>query len=100
MDGNGQESMTCLTLHYHNPKGVFRPGMTHCKLYALFPGQRSDRRGSETNSSLVRPIILTVYHGSGVLVENIKMINSPEWFNLVSSYPYLTVMTTGSIHLW
>ncbi|KAL5483251.1 hypothetical protein ACEPAI_8481 [Sanghuangporus weigelae] len=38
-----------------------------------------------SNSSLLRPIILTIFNGTNVLVENIKMINSPEWFNLAHS---------------
>ncbi|KAF9012593.1 glycoside hydrolase family 28 protein [Cyathus striatus] len=37
-----------------------------------------------TNSSLLRPIILTVFQASNVLVENINMVNSPEWHNLVN----------------
>jgi len=37
-----------------------------------------------TNSSLLRPIILTIFQASDVSVKNIKMINSPEWFNLVN----------------
>ncbi|KAJ6480087.1 pectin lyase fold/virulence factor [Mycena vulgaris] len=37
-----------------------------------------------SNSSLLRPIILTVFQGTNVLVQNIKMLNSPEWFNLVN----------------
>ncbi|KAF8911408.1 glycoside hydrolase family 28 protein [Mucidula mucida] len=37
----------------------------------------------EANSSLPRPIILTIYQGNHVLVENIEMIDSPEWFNLI-----------------
>ncbi|KAF7305135.1 Protein kinase domain-containing protein [Mycena kentingensis (nom. inval.)] len=37
-----------------------------------------------TNSSLLRPIILTVYQATNVVVKDIFMINSPEWFNLVN----------------
>jgi len=36
------------------------------------------------NSSLARPILLTVYQASNVSVENLRMINSPEWVNLVN----------------
>ncbi|KAK7692025.1 hypothetical protein QCA50_005430 [Cerrena zonata] len=36
------------------------------------------------NSSLSRPIILTVYQATDITVQNIKMINSPMWFNLVN----------------
>ncbi|KAL0955744.1 hypothetical protein HGRIS_001959 [Hohenbuehelia grisea] len=39
---------------------------------------------SATNSSLLRPIILTLFQASDVTVKNIKMINSPEWFNLIN----------------
>ncbi|KAJ6544085.1 glycoside hydrolase family 28 protein [Mycena capillaripes] len=37
-----------------------------------------------SNSSLLRPIIMTIFQGTNVLVQNIKMLNSPEWFNLVN----------------
>ncbi|KAF5365182.1 hypothetical protein D9758_005343 [Tetrapyrgos nigripes] len=37
-----------------------------------------------SNSSLLRPIILTVFQAENVLIENISMLNSPEWHNLVS----------------
>ncbi|SJL10303.1 related to exopolygalacturonase [Armillaria ostoyae] len=36
-----------------------------------------------SNSSLQRPIILTIYQATNVLVEDIQMINGPMWFNLV-----------------
>ncbi|KAJ7771601.1 glycoside hydrolase family 28 protein [Mycena metata] len=36
------------------------------------------------NSSLLRPISLTLFQATNVLVQNINMINSPEWFNLVN----------------
>ncbi|TFK44960.1 glycoside hydrolase family 28 protein [Crucibulum laeve] len=36
------------------------------------------------NSTLLRPIILTVFQATDVLIENINMINSPEWHNLVN----------------
>ncbi|KAG7451641.1 glycoside hydrolase family 28 protein [Guyanagaster necrorhizus] len=36
-----------------------------------------------SNSSLLRPIILTVYQAKNALVEDIHMVNSPMWFNLV-----------------
>ncbi|KAF7798867.1 hypothetical protein EIP86_010095 [Pleurotus ostreatoroseus] len=42
------------------------------------------------NSSLGRPIILTVYQATDVTVENIRMINSPEWFNLVNEGEQVT----------
>ncbi|KAF9529744.1 glycoside hydrolase family 28 protein [Crepidotus variabilis] len=37
-----------------------------------------------TNSSLLRPIILTIYKAKGVAIENITLLNSPEWNNLVN----------------
>jgi len=37
-----------------------------------------------TNSSLLRPITLTIFQAQNVLVENITMINGPEWHNLVN----------------
>jgi galacturan 1,4-alpha-galacturonidase len=37
-----------------------------------------------TNASLLRPITLTLFQAKNVLVENIHMINSPEWHNLVN----------------
>ncbi|KAJ7727378.1 pectin lyase fold/virulence factor [Mycena metata] len=37
-----------------------------------------------SNSSLLRPITLTLFQATNVVVQNIKMLNSPEWFNLVN----------------
>ncbi|GLB37346.1 putative glycoside hydrolase family 28 protein [Lyophyllum shimeji] len=37
-----------------------------------------------SNSTLLRPIILTITQASDVVVENITMINSPEWHNLIN----------------
>ncbi|TDL23426.1 glycoside hydrolase family 28 protein [Rickenella mellea] len=36
------------------------------------------------NGSLLRPILLTVYKAKTVVIENIKMVNPPEWFNFVN----------------
>ncbi|TRM68985.1 glycoside hydrolase family 28 protein [Schizophyllum amplum] len=36
-----------------------------------------------SNSSLLRPIILTVYQGDGVTIKDITMLNGPMWVNLV-----------------
>ncbi|KAL1678996.1 glycoside hydrolase family 28 protein [Schizophyllum commune] len=36
-----------------------------------------------SNSSLLRPIILTIYQGDGVTVKDIAMVNAPMWVNLV-----------------
>ncbi|KAF8161358.1 glycoside hydrolase family 28 protein [Crassisporium funariophilum] len=37
-----------------------------------------------TNTTLLRPIILTVFQAKDVLINNINMINGPEWHNLVN----------------
>ncbi|KAJ7109082.1 pectin lyase fold/virulence factor [Mycena crocata] len=37
-----------------------------------------------SNSSLLRPITFTLFQATNVVVQNIKMINSPEWFILVN----------------
>ncbi|KAG2142300.1 glycoside hydrolase family 28 protein [Suillus bovinus] len=37
-----------------------------------------------TNSTLLRPILLTVYQATDISIKNITMINSPEWFNFVN----------------
>ncbi|KAF5392804.1 hypothetical protein D9757_000920 [Collybiopsis confluens] len=37
-----------------------------------------------TNSTLLRPIILTLNQCNSVFVKNIRMLNSPNWFNLVN----------------
>lgn len=36
------------------------------------------------NASLLRPISLTLFQATNVLVSDIKMINSPEWFNFAN----------------
>ncbi|TFY74908.1 hypothetical protein EWM64_g9105 [Hericium alpestre] len=38
-----------------------------------------------SNSTLQRPIILTVFEGTDVTVRHINEVNSPFWFNLVSA---------------
>ncbi|KAJ3835545.1 pectin lyase fold/virulence factor [Lentinula raphanica] len=43
-----------------------------------------------SNSSLLRPIILTLNQATNAFVENIQMINSPEWFNLVNECQNVT----------
>ncbi|OAX40216.1 glycoside hydrolase family 28 protein [Rhizopogon vinicolor AM-OR11-026] len=37
-----------------------------------------------SNSTLLRPILFTVYQATDVVIENISMINSPEWMNFVN----------------
>lgn len=38
----------------------------------------------ETNSTLLRPITLTIFQANNVMIDDIHMLNSPEWFNLVN----------------
>ncbi|KAF5354908.1 hypothetical protein D9756_005522 [Leucocoprinus leucothites] len=37
-----------------------------------------------SNSTLLRPIVLTIFQASNVLVEDITYVNGPEWHNLVN----------------
>lgn len=39
---------------------------------------------SAKDDDTVRPILLTLYQATDVTVQNIKMINGPEWINFVS----------------
>ncbi|KAH8103465.1 glycoside hydrolase family 28 protein [Cristinia sonorae] len=36
------------------------------------------------NSSLARPIILTLFQATNITIQNLRMINSPEWVNFVN----------------
>jgi galacturan 1,4-alpha-galacturonidase len=50
---------------------------------------------------LLRPIIFTLFQATNVLVQNIKMINSPNWFNLVNegknvTYSDITITATST----
>ena len=38
---------------------------------------------SAKDDSLVRPILLTLYQATNVTIQNINMINGPEWINFV-----------------
>ena len=40
---------------------------------------------SADDDDTVRPILLTLYQATDVTVQNIKMINGPEWINFVCS---------------
>ncbi|CAK5284442.1 unnamed protein product [Mycena citricolor] len=40
--------------------------------------------GFAKSSSLARPIILTLFQATNVIIQNVRMINSPEWFNFVN----------------
>ncbi|CAL1711769.1 unnamed protein product [Somion occarium] len=51
------------------------------------------------NSSLARPIILTVYQATNITVQNLRMINSPEWVNLVCHTALSRKQTTCSDNL-
>ncbi|TDL18018.1 glycoside hydrolase family 28 protein [Rickenella mellea] len=53
------------------------------------------------NSSLLRPITLTVFQAQNVVIEDITMLNSPEWFNFVNegkhvSYNNIRISATTS----
>ncbi|KAF8489679.1 glycoside hydrolase family 28 protein [Gautieria morchelliformis] len=37
-----------------------------------------------TNATLARPIILTIFQGTNVIVQNLQMLNSPMWFNFIN----------------
>lgn len=41
---------------------------------------------SNTNATLARPIILTIFQAMNVIVQNLQMLNSPIWFNFVSIF--------------
>ncbi|ESK87991.1 glycoside hydrolase family 28 protein [Moniliophthora roreri MCA 2997] len=54
-----------------------------------------------SNSTLQRPILLTIFQGTNVVIEDITMINSPEWFNLVNesrnvTYSNITIHTEST----
>ncbi|CAK5268165.1 unnamed protein product [Mycena citricolor] len=38
-----------------------------------------------TNKTLARPIMLTIFGAKHVVIEDLKMINSPEWFHFVNN---------------
>ncbi|TCD69408.1 hypothetical protein EIP91_007755 [Steccherinum ochraceum] len=42
------------------------------------------------NSSLARPIIMTLFQATNVTVQNLRMINSPEWVNFVNEGQRIT----------
>ncbi|KAJ7820302.1 glycoside hydrolase family 28 protein [Mycena olivaceomarginata] len=64
------------------------------------------------NTTLLRPITFTLFQATNVLVQNIKMINGPNWFNLVNerknvTYSDITITATsmssnsvGNTHGW
>ena len=69
------------------PNAMNRLGMTLCESFLVFVASRAgDGTGynSASNSSLVRPIVLTVFGANGAVVRDIHIQNSPEWNNLVS----------------
>ncbi|KAH7908952.1 glycoside hydrolase family 28 protein [Hygrophoropsis aurantiaca] len=37
-----------------------------------------------TNATLLRPILFTVYQATNVVIEDIRMLNGPEWINFVN----------------
>lgn len=63
--------------------------MMHCERHFSFMlrfGGSNVIISSALNATLLRPIILTLSGATNALVENIHMINSPEWFNLVCTH--------------
>lgn len=46
-------------------------------------GTYANARCSAKHSSTVRPILLTIFQATNVTVQNIRMINGPEWINFV-----------------
>ena len=54
---------------------------------------------SATNSSLLRPITLTIFQATDVVVENINYVNSPEWHNLVTLIPIVILFVFSPEYL-
>ena len=52
---------------------------------------------SAKDDDTVRPILLTLYQATDVTVQNIKMINGPEWINFVCRLATLFVLSTRLI---
>ncbi|PPQ93854.1 hypothetical protein CVT25_013563 [Psilocybe cyanescens] len=81
---------------YWSGNGFFIPFQTQITFWLLggenilfdgggtLDGSGQKPSNSAKNSSLLRPITLTVFQAKDVLIENIHMINSPEWHNLVN----------------
>jgi polygalacturonase len=88
VNGNGQVRvlsplMLVIILSTHNWS---RCGTMHCKYSSTARSRyRTADRSicSASNSSLVRPIVLTVFQGTNVQIKNIHIVQSPEWNNLV-----------------
>jgi polygalacturonase len=62
---------------------IYSCGMIRCKYECPDVLDAYAQNCSATNSSLLRPITLTIFQATNVLVENITMVNGPEWHNLV-----------------
>lgn len=54
---------------------------------------RTNLAPSATNSTLLRPILFTVYQATNVAIEHITMINGPEWINFVSITEFIDIST-------
>lgn len=53
---------------------------------------------SAKDDSIVRPVLLTLFQATNATVQNIKMINGPEWVNFVrvmSILPRPRTLTVG-----
>ena len=64
-----------------------RRGMMSCKSGATLTTSRDVPQPqlsfSAKDDSIVRPILLTLYQATNVTIQNINMINGPEWINFV-----------------
>lgn len=89
LDGSGQvfkglksistPLMTCISSSCSH-------GGTHCAFFTFHERIIANDKCSASNKTLLRPITLTVFQAENVLINNIHMINGPEWHNLVRSY--------------
>lgn len=41
---------------------------------------------SPLNATLLRPVTFTIFQGTNITIQNITMINSPNWFNFVCRF--------------
>lgn len=67
--------------------------------YVLLARRRVMKHFSPSNDTLLRPIILTVYQANNVVVEDIQMLNGPNWFNLIyesNNVTYSNISLTAS----
>lgn len=72
--------------------GTGRRGTMHCESLSLWLGIHcsSAPYASASNSSLVRPIALTVSSATGAVVKNVKVTNGPNWAILINESKNVT----------